>query len=432
VLVSAPTHGPVDLLMEGIARLLPQRYRADRTARIAGRPHPITLLRLHSEGAATTDGPIEHIPVSRYVSTLRAALKEGVAIVGGTTGALLRGQEKLRESKTMAHTKAAALAVDEAAMMLTPHVVALATLLTDEGRILLAGDHRQLGVILTHHWEEEDRPNIVEYQPQASAYVTVQALTEHPAVSPAMAQRIGLSLSRRLPAAIRRLVAPVYAQDGITLRGPQRPVVPPGPRPAGEAGQVVWDEDAGIYLVVHEERGSRRANHLEAAIVARVLALAPTTPAGETAIVTAHRAQRVLLRQVCTALGQYGTVGAPIDIIDTVNRVQGDERDMVIVTPATSDPNAIAETAEFILDPHRATVAFTRSKQRLIVVCARDLLDFVPMTYERYEDAILWKLLRHLCTHLVDTMVVDGVTVRVYTPPPGAEVATACDSGTAT
>jgi superfamily I DNA and/or RNA helicase len=54
--------------------------------------------------------------------------------------------------------------------------------------------------------------------------------------------------------------------------------------------------------------------------------------------------------------------------------VQGDERDMVIVTPATSDPNAIAETAEFILDPHRATVAFTRSRHRLIVVCARDLL----------------------------------------------------------
>jgi hypothetical protein len=332
----------------------------------------------------------------------------------------------------MAHTKAAALAVDEAAMMLTPHVVALATLLADEGRILLAGDHRQLGVILTHDWEEEDRPNIVEYQPQASAYATVQALTEHPAVTPAMARRIGLSLSRRLPAPIRRLVASIYAQDGITLRGPQRPVVPPGPRLAGEAGQVVWGEDAGIYLVVHEERGSRRANHLEAAIVERVLALAPATTAGETALVTAHRTQRVLLRQVCKEGRQYGAPGTPIDIIDTVNRVQGDERDTVIVTPATSDPNAIAETAEFILDPHRATVAFTRSKRRLIVVCARDLLDVVPTSYERYQDALLWKLLRRLCTHLVDTMTVDGVTVRVYTPQPGAHVVTEYDSGTAT
>jgi hypothetical protein len=53
--------------------------------------------------------------------------------------------------------------------------------------------------------------------------------------------------------------------------------------------------------------------------------------------------------------------------------------------------------AEFILDPHRANVAFTRSKQRLIVVCARDLLDVAPTAYERYQDAVLWKLLRHLC-----------------------------------
>jgi hypothetical protein len=85
-----------------------------------------------------------------------------------------------------------------------------------------------------------------------------------------MARRIGLSLSRRLPPPILRLVAPIYAQDGITLRGPQRPVVAAGPRPAGAAGHVVWGEDAGIYLVVHEERGSRRANHLEAAIIERV------------------------------------------------------------------------------------------------------------------------------------------------------------------
>jgi hypothetical protein len=197
-------------------------------------------------------------------------------------------------------------------------------------------------------------------------------------------------------------------------------------------GQVVWGDEAGIYLVVHEERGSRWANHFEAAIVERVLALAPPTTAGETAIVTAHRAQRVLLRQICTERGQYGTEGTPVDIIDTVNRVQGDERDTIIVTPATSDPNAIAETAEFILDPHRANVAFTRSKRRLIVVCARDLLDVVPTSYERYQDAVLWKLLRYLCTRLVDTMMVDGVPVRVYTPEPSGHAATEYDSGTAT
>jgi hypothetical protein len=73
VLVSAPTHSVVDRVMKHCGWLLPQRYRADRTARIVARPHPITLLRLHGEVELATDGPIEHIPVSRYVSTLRAA-----------------------------------------------------------------------------------------------------------------------------------------------------------------------------------------------------------------------------------------------------------------------------------------------------------------------------------------------------------------------
>ena len=91
----------------------------------------------------------------------------------------------------------------------------------------------------------------------------------------------------------------------------------------------------------------------------------------------------------------------------------------------------IKAAAEFILDPHRANVAFTRARRRLIVVCARDLLDFVPTTYEHYQDAVLWKLLRNLCTHLVDTMTVDGVTARVYTLHPGAN-ATSYDTGVAT
>jgi hypothetical protein len=60
------------------------------------------------------------------------------------------------------------------------------------------------------------------------------------------------------------------------------------------------------------------------------------------------------------------------------------------------------------------------------------LLDVVPAPYERYQDAVLWKLLRHLCTHLIDVMTVDGVTVRVYTPPPIGHAATDYDTGTAT
>jgi hypothetical protein len=77
------------------------RHRALVTA--AGYPH-VQPLRLRREAASEASGAVDEVPLSRYVLTLRKTLKTCVAIVGGTTGALLRGQEKLRESKTMAQT----------------------------------------------------------------------------------------------------------------------------------------------------------------------------------------------------------------------------------------------------------------------------------------------------------------------------------------
>ena len=50
------------------------------------------------------------------------------------------------------------LVVDEASMMVFPHFLALATLAAPDGKILLAGDHRQLAPITAHDWETEDRP----------------------------------------------------------------------------------------------------------------------------------------------------------------------------------------------------------------------------------------------------------------------------------
>ena len=52
------------------------------------------------------------------------------------------------------------------------------------------------------------------------------------------------------------------------------PLVVQVPSAACASRSVAQGDEAGIYLVVHEERGSRRANHLEAAIIERVLALA--------------------------------------------------------------------------------------------------------------------------------------------------------------
>lgn len=103
-------------------------------------------------------------------------------------------------------------------------------------------------------------------------------------------------------------------------------------------------------------------------------------------------------------------------MIDTVERLQGDERPTVIVSATASDPSAIGRNVEFILNLNRANVAFSRTEERLIVVCSETLLDHIPVEVEHYDSALLWKSLRSLCTREVATAGVDGHRVRILTP----------------
>jgi hypothetical protein len=103
-------------------------------------------------------------------------------------------------------------------------------------------------------------------------------------------------------------------------------------------------------------------------------------------------------------------------VIDTVERLQGDERPTVIVSATASDASAIGRSVEFILNLNRANVAFSRTEDRLIVVCSQTLLDHMPVEVEHYESALLWKSLRALCVREVAVAGIDGHSVRILTP----------------
>lgn len=82
----------------------------------------------------------------------------------------------------------------------------------------------------------------------------------------------------------------------------------------------------------------------------------------------------------------------------------------------TRPPGALSQAAEFILNLNRSNVAFSRTQERLVVVCARSLLDHIPAEVEHYESALLWKHLRTLCRRELTAMTVDGVRVAVMVP----------------
>jgi hypothetical protein len=415
VLLAAHTHRAVDTLAERLRRF---RDSFQREARRQGLdPAPVVITKVHSGDPPPDASGIQNFAARPCATRVNGWLREGVLLIGGTTSAILKMAEELSRrnpfSQDAAGFQADVLVVDEASMMLFPHFLALASLVRPTGQIMLAGDNRQLAPISAHDWEQEDRPPMQHYQPFNSAYDAVLRIITDGGVTAQAARQSALTFTFRLPPLIRELIARVYDLDQIELQGsdvvPQR-VVQPAARQPGWAS--VWSDPAGLVLVVHSERNSRHSNAVEGEIIREVIAAAPAAQGADSiAVITPHRAQRALLRTILS------DNGLDVDLVDTVERLQGGEKPAIIVSGTESDPHSIGAAASFILNLNRANVAFSRTQERLIVVCADTLLDHIPPELEDYESAMLWKSLRNLCSRVVLRTNIAGYAVRVLAPP---------------
>ena len=101
-------------------------------------------------------------------------------------------------------------------------------------------------------------------------------------------------------------------------------------------------------------------------------------PARSIAVLVPFRAQQELIRSRLRKRGQEHGKRLELVLVDTVERMQGQERDLVIYSLAASDPDRLSAMAEFFFEPHRFNVAITRAKTKRIVVGSRHLLSARP------------------------------------------------------
>jgi len=140
--------------------------------------------------------------------------------------------------------------------------------------------------------------------------------------------------------------------------------------------------------------GARRRSEPEAVVVAAILTellrcgMAPK----DIAVITPFRAQanaiRIALQEV-----DLDRIPSRELVIDTVERMQGQEREVVIVSLTTSDPAWVTRLAEFYFQPERLNVAVTRAKRKLILVGSPLVLEAFPDD-PRLRDGV--ELLRSL------------------------------------
>jgi DNA replication ATP-dependent helicase Dna2 len=132
-----------------------------------------------------------------------------------------------------------------------------------------------------------------------------------------------------------------------------------------------------IFVDLGHQGNSIRCEE-EAALVAVLIceAIECGVSPSEIAVVVPFRAQARLIKNNLQRLPMGVT---PMElkniIVDTVERIQGQERELILISLTASDAKYVSENASFFLNPNRLNVAITRAKTKRIVVGSRYLLE---------------------------------------------------------
>ncbi len=321
-------------------------------------------------------------------------MREPLLVVGGTPGGLYnllkRGASK---GKAIDWTEKYfdLVIVDEASQMGIAEGLLAVSALREDGQFIAIGDHRQLPPILAHAWDEDSRRELEHIRPHLSIFEFLKELNFPSAA---------LDESFRIPAEVANFLRRhVYEADGVNFHSNnlKRLDNTSAIEALPEWVRAALASEHPLVLIEHSETGSQQANEFEADLVCELVSAAVPHCGLDVSegigVVVPHRAQKYLLRE---RLPDF----APA--IDTVERFQGGERDLIIVSATVSDREYAAAESDFLLEPRRFTVAISRPKRKVIVIASRAVFDIVPTDLDAYERGSLWKHLRHESdSHLV-------------------------------
>jgi hypothetical protein len=331
-------------------------------------------------------GGIVHVDPRQQRGRLDALVRAPWLVLGATPGGLYNAQKYrgLGGNDVPWDDRPFALVVlDEASQVNVPEALLATAFVAADGQALVVGDPRQLPPIVAAAWNEEARRTVVDSEAYRSIFDFLHA-RRFP--------RVGLDRSFRLH---RRLAAfleeVIYRQDGIAFHSTRDDTFPPV-QTGDPFVDAVLDPAYPVVVVEHAEAQSQQSNEVEADLITPIVAACREALRRDGAtglgVVVPHRAQRALLRARFPALDATNSV-------DTVERFQGGERDVIVVSATVSDPDYILGEADFLLNANRLNVALSRPKRKLIVLAGASLFRVLAADADVFEQAALWKRLRY-------------------------------------
>jgi len=244
---------------------------------------------------------------------------------------------------------------DEAAQLPIPHAIAGMLL---SSRWIFLGDHRQLPPVVTSH--------------HADASVTT-SIFEH----------LHALYGGHLLDVSYRMNDQVCAVIGETFYG-GRLTSAPGvasrrmPFNAGGALDDILDPEHSAVLarVDHMQPGMRSIE--EANLIADLVGELLTrhgVGSGDIAIVAPFRSQ---VRMIRSALQRKATPGSDSIAVETIERIQGQEREVVLVSLAVGDPETLHARSSFFFSGNRLNVALSRARSKFVLVAAKGAFTALP------------------------------------------------------
>ena len=139
--------------------------------------------------------------------------------------------------------------------------------------------------------------------------------------------------------------------------------------------------DPEIPAVFVDVKGpdSGKASPEESEVVSKIVKslLAAGMHSGEIGVITPYRAQQSLIRR---SLSMSGRIDEPFPTVDTVDRFQGGEREVMIISLARSDG-----VTSFLGDRKRLNVALSRARSKLILLGHAPVLEKHPLFFSILE-----------------------------------------------
>lgn len=163
---------------------------------------------------------------------------------------------------------------------------------------------------------------------------------------------------------------------------------------------VLAPESPAVFLDLCHQNTTVRSR-IEAEVVVELilsLLIREVLPE-EIGVVVPYRAQSRLIRSLLRRNLMDDEIIQKL-VVDTVERMQGQERDVVLVSFATASPKFAAQVANFLFQPQRLNVAVTRPRTKLILVGSHHLLDADQYDPNQAEAVELLRDLIGSCLHL--------------------------------